>query len=97
MQRGRSNWSNEPFSYVKLCMVVPAIIMVAVPIICLFEGDRWLPTSTVLTVLLVGAVALVAYVFLVKVVWILLPASLRSHIPYDRKDAMEKKVDVRSF
>jgi len=96
MQRTRWIWSEEPFSYLKLCIIAPVLVIAAVPIMSYLGWDKWLPSSEVLNVAIVGTIALGAYLFFAKVIWYLLPSGVRSHIPYDRKEALEKKGDVRS-
>jgi hypothetical protein len=92
----RWNWGDEPFSYQKLCYVIPMLVFlvaVAIPL----SGDQWLPRSNFLNVMLVGAVGVLVYLFFLKVVWRLLPASKRDRIPYNRQEAVNLKGDVRSF
>jgi hypothetical protein len=92
----RWNWGDEPFSYQKLCYIIPMIVFlvaVAIPL----SGNQWLPESSFLNVMLVGAVGVVGYLFFLKVVWWLLPARIRARIPYNRQEAESLKGDVRSF
>ena len=92
----RWSWGDEPFSYQKLCYVIPmAVFLVAVAIP--LTGDQWLPQSNFLNVALVGAAGVIAYLFFLKVVWRLLPARKRDRIPYNREEAENSKGDVRSF
>jgi len=93
----RWNPSDEPFSYTKLCYFTPILVFGVVLLISVFEGDEWLPSSAALNVAIVSAIALAVYLFFLKVVWRLLPAGIRARIPYDRKQAMELKGDIRSF
>jgi len=98
----RWRWSDDPFSYTKLCITVPALVFLGVVLISAFEKgqqwlDQWLPSSSALNVVVVGSIGLAAYLFFLKVVWKLLPAGIRARIPYDREEAIELKGDVRSF
>jgi len=93
----RWRWSNEPFSYTKLCYLVPLLVFAPAAFFPAFERCRWLPSSNVLRVATVGLIALGAYYFFLKVVWKLLPARVRERTPYDLKEAVELKGDVRSF
>ncbi len=98
----RWRWSDEPFSYTKLCITIPALVFFGVVFISAFEKGQqwlvhWLPSSNILNVAAVGLIALAAYLFFLKVVWRLLPADIRAHIPYDLQEARELKGDVRSF
>jgi hypothetical protein len=92
----RWRWSDEPFSYQKLCYSVPMLVFFGVVIASAF-GDNWLPSSNFLDVLLVGLIAGAIYLFFLKVVWQLLPARIRARIPYDRQEAENSKGDVKSF
>jgi hypothetical protein len=92
----RWNWGDEPFSYQKLCYVIPMVVFlvaVAIPL----SGDQWLPRSNFLNVVVVAAVGVIVYLFFLKVVWRLLPARKRERIPYNRQEAVNSKGDVRSF
>jgi len=51
----------------------------------------WFPSSVLLRVA-IGVVLMAAYyLFFMKVLWRLLPASIRARIPYDRQEAIESK------
>lgn len=89
--------SEEPFSYTKLCAAVPILVFATVLLNSIFRGDKWLPSSMVLSVVIVGAIAAAIYFFFLKVVWLLLPVGIRARIPYDSKEASESKGDIRSF
>jgi len=91
----RWNWGDEPFSYQKLCYVVPMVVFLIAVAISL-SGDQWLPRSNFLNVLLVGTVGVIVYLFFLKVVWRLLPTRKRERIPYNRQEAVNSKGDVRS-
>ena len=93
----RWHWSDEPFSYTKMCYAVPAIVFLVVLLLSAFGLDDWLPRSTVWSVVSVGLIAIASYVFFVSVVWRLLPSRVRSRTPYNRKEASEEKGDIRSF
>jgi hypothetical protein len=98
----RWRWSDEPFSYTKLCITIPALVFFGVVLTSAFEKgqklmDHWLPSSNILDVAAVGLIALAGYLFFLKVVWRLLPTDIRARIPYDREEANELKGDVRSF
>ena len=54
-------------------------------------------SSIFLSVVVVGLIAAAIYFFFLKVVWLLLPRSIRVRIPYDRKEASESKGDIKSF
>lgn len=100
--------TKEPFSYVKVCFYyLPGLLVfvgIAVLVFSAFGGfqwlDRigiWLPTS-ILSRVAVGAAFLGAYyLFFMKVLWRLLPPSIRARIPYDRQEAMESKGDIKSL
>jgi hypothetical protein len=92
----RWNWGDEPFSYQKLCYLIPMVVFLTVVALALF-GDEWLPKSNFLNVLVVALMGGIAYLFFLKVVWRLLPASKRDRIPYNRQEAENLKGDVRSF
>jgi|SRR5271167_1360759 len=97
---GFGHWhpSEEPFSYTKLCTVIPILVFATVLLlISTFEGNKWLPSSVALSVAIVGLIAAAIYFFFLKVVWLLLPGGIRTRIPYDRKEASESKGDIRSF
>jgi hypothetical protein len=96
---GARRWrpSEEPFSYTKLCAPVPVLVFVAILLISTFTEDRWLPSSMVLNVAVVGLIAAAAYFFFLKIVWLLLPGGVRARIPYDRREASESKGDIKSF
>jgi hypothetical protein len=61
------------------------------------ELGQWLPSSVLLKVALGAALLGAYYLFFMKVLWRLLPASIRRRIPYDAKEASESKGDIRSF
>jgi len=92
----RWRWSDEPFSYTKLCTTIPLLVFAVVLLISLFGRDQWMPSSDALSVAFVGLIALATYVFFLKVVWRLLPVGVRARIPYDRKEAGELKGDIKS-
>jgi|SRR6516164_8009771 hypothetical protein len=89
--------SEEPFNYKKLCAAVPFFVFGTVLLISVFKGDNWLPFSIPLSVAIIGLIAIAAYFFFLKIVWILLPSGVRARIPYDSKEASESKGDVRSI
>jgi hypothetical protein len=93
----RWHWSDEPFSYTKLCYVVPGFVIAIWLLLSVIGLDEWLPTSATFDVALVGVSALLAYLFFRIFVWRFLPTKVRSRTPYDRKEANEQKGDVRSF
>jgi len=97
-----------PFSYVKLCLYYLPGLLLFLGIVALLISalgglqwlDRlggWLPSSALLRVVI--GVALIGgyYLFFMKVLWRLLPASIRTRIPYDAKEASQLKGDIRSF
>jgi hypothetical protein len=100
--------SEEPFSYTKLCFYyLPCMLLflgLAAMLVSAFGKlqwlDRlgeWLPSSIPLGIA-IGAVFIGAYdLFFMKVLWKLLPASVRARIPYDAKEASESKGDIKSF
>jgi hypothetical protein len=57
----------------------------------------WLPSSIPLEIAIGAGVIVAYYLFFMKVLWRLLPASVRARIPYDAKEACESKGDIRSF
>jgi hypothetical protein len=100
--------SEEPFSYTKLCFYyIPCwlvLLVIAALLVSAFGKlqwlDRlgsWLPSSIPLGIAIGAAVIVAYYLFFMKVLWRLLPASLRARIPYDAKEASEAKGDIRSF
>jgi ABC-type Fe3+ transport system permease subunit len=93
----RWRWSDEPFSYTKLCYAVPPLVFAIVLLLSAVGIDEWLPKSISFSVVTVGFIALASYFFFLIVVWRLLPARIRVRIPYDRKEAAEQKGDIRSF
>jgi hypothetical protein len=50
---------------------------------------RWLPSSRPLRLTICVVVVPVAYFLLVKIIWKVLPTSIRAHIPYDRGTRFE--------
>lgn len=100
--------AKEPFSYAKLCFYyVPGLLVllvIAALVISAFGESQWLDRvgswfpSSVLWRVAIGA-ALIAgyYLFFMKILWRLLPATVRARIPYDRQEAMESKGDIKSF
>jgi hypothetical protein len=100
--------SKEPFSYVKLCFYyLPCLLFLLWIVVLLFSAFgglqwldqivKWLPSSTVLRIV-IGATLLSVYYFLfMKVLWRFLPAGIRARIPYDAKEASESKGDIKSF
>jgi hypothetical protein len=103
---GGRRWhpSDDPFSYTKLCnYYLPVLLLIGVLLFTAFHGfgwleqwDRWFPSSF-LSVAGFLVIAIAVYLFILKVVWRLLPASVRARIPYDRQEARESKGDVKSF
>jgi hypothetical protein len=107
---GGMRWdpSKEPFSYAKLCFYYfPGLLLLlglAALLISAFGklqwldrlGD-WLPSSIPLGIAIGAAFIWAYYLFFMKVLWRLLPASIRERIPYDAKEASESKGDIRSF
>ena|SRR5689334_11401784 len=104
----RWNPSNEPFSYAKLCFYcVPGLLVFAGTaglLISAFGGLQWLdqagswfPSSALLRVAIGVGLIVGYYLFFMKILWGLLPASIRARIPYDRQVASESKGDIKSF
>jgi hypothetical protein len=89
--------SEEPFSYTKLCTVIPILVFAMALLVSTFKGEKWLPSSLPLSVAIVGLIAAAVYFFFLKVVWLLLPGSIRARIPYDSKEAGASKGDIKSF
>jgi len=105
---GRWNPSEEPFSYARLCLYyIPCLLVflgIAALLTSAFGGLQWLdqigsllPSSVPLGVAIGAALIGTYYVFFLKLLWKLLPASIRARIPYDAKEAHESKGDIRSF
>ena len=104
----RRHPSEEPFSYTKLCYYYFPGLLAFLGIVALLISafgklqwldhlDSWLPSSIVSGVAF-GAAFIGGYYFLfMKVLWRLLPASIRARIPYDAKEASESKGDIKSF
>ena len=93
----RWRWSDEPFSYTKLCYTVPGIVICSWLFLSGIGWDAWLPKSNFLCVVVVGLIAVAAYVFFLTVVWDLLPNRIRERTPFDQIEAERLKGDVRSF
>jgi hypothetical protein len=104
----RWNPTEEPFSYAKLCFYyIPCLLVflgIAALLISAFGGLQWLdrvgswfPSSVPVRVAIGAALIGGYYVFFMKVLWNLLPASIRARIPYDAREASESKGDIRSF
>ena len=100
----RWNPNDEPFSYTKLCnYYLPGFVLIGALLLTAFRGfgwleqfDNWFPSAS-LNVAAILLVAVTVYVFLLKVVWRVLPATVRARIPYNREEAMESKGDIRSI
>src|SRR5690242_8025651 len=103
------NPSKEPFSYAKLCYYYfPGLLLflgLAALLVSAFGGLpwldqvwKWLPSSTFWRVVIAATLVGPGYYFLsMKILWRLLPASVRARIPYDAREASESKGDIRSF
>ena len=102
---------DEPFSYWKLCLYyLPGLALflwMLALLVSMFGGLPWLwrwldqvdkvgHSSELLRVAMLGAFVGAYYLFFMKVLWNLLPANMRARIPYDRKEAIELKGDIRS-
>src|SRR5215813_11103315 len=93
------NPSKEPFSYAKLCYYYfPGLLLFLGLAVLLLSGfldlpwldqiGKWLPSSTLWRVVIAGIVIGPGYYFFsMKLLWRLLPASIRARIPYDAKEA----------
>jgi hypothetical protein len=92
MPGGGVRSSEIPFSYTKLCYEIASLVFIAAVFIL---GD-W-PSSIFVDVMVVGFIASATLLLFLKVVWRLLPDSVRARIPYDSKEAGELKGDIRSF
>lgn len=100
--------SKEPFSYTKLCFYHLPGLLVLLGVVALLmwsfgrlqwldQLGNWFPSSTLLRIA-IGVVLITGYyLFFTKIVWPLLPTSIRDRIPYDSQEAMESKGDIRSF
>lgn len=104
--------AKEPFSYMKLCFYYLPGFAVLLWMVALltsaFGGFRWLgqwldklgqwlPSSVLLRVVLGAALLGAYYLFFMKVLWRLLPASIRARIPYNRREALESKGNIKSL
>lgn len=100
--------TKEPFSYAKLCFYyIPGWLIflgIAVFVISAFGGLQWLdrigsllPSSALLKVAVGAALLGAYYLFFMKLLWRLLPASIQARIPYDRQEAVESKGDIKSL
>jgi hypothetical protein len=97
--------SEEPFSYTKLCFYyIPCwlvLFVIAALLVSAFGKLQWLdrlvPSSIPWGIAFGAAFVVSYYLFFMKVLWRLLPASIRARIPYDAKEASESKGDIRSF
>jgi hypothetical protein len=107
---GGRRWhpSEEPFSYTKLCFYYLPCLLLFLDLAALLTSafgwlqwldqlGNWLPSSTLLGAVIGAALIGGYYVFFMKVLWKLLPASIRARIPYDAREASESKGDIRSF
>jgi hypothetical protein len=100
---GRWSPNEEPFTYTKLCnYYLPVLLLIGILLFTAFHGfgwleqwDKWFPSSF-LNVAVFLVIAIAAYFFVLKVVWWLLPASVRARIPYDRREARDSKGDIKS-
>jgi hypothetical protein len=101
----RLNPSEVPFSYAKLgYYYLPCLLLIVALLISAFWGlewldqvGKWLPSSTPLRVMIGILIVPVGYPLFLRLLWSLLPASIRARIPYDAKEASESKGDIRSF
>ncbi len=91
-----TNWSSQPFSYTKLSYAIPVIVFI-VAVAVSFSNADYLPLSLILAVVIVGLAAFAAQIIFLRIVWRLLPSSFRARIPYDSKDARERKGNIKSF
>lgn len=100
---GRWSPNEEPFTYTKLCnYYLPVLLFIGILLFTAFHGfgwleqwDKWFPSSF-LNVAVFLVIAIAAYFFVLKVVWWVLPASVRARIPYDRQEARDSKGDIKS-
>src|SRR5882672_3788093 len=91
--------SDEPFSYTMLCnYYLPCVALIIALVVSAVKGIDWmdevgkrLPSSNILSAAIVILGMFVVYVFFLKVVWMLLPYRIRERIPYDRKEAIERR------
>jgi hypothetical protein len=100
--------TKEPFSYVKLCFyylpgslafsgIVVLLISAIGDLPWLYRVGGWLPSSVLLRAVIGVALIGAYYLFFMKVLWRLLPASTRARIPFDAKEAGQSKGDIRPF
>jgi uncharacterized protein YybS (DUF2232 family) len=100
--------NEEGFSYAKVwfyyvpCWLV--LLGIAVTLISVFGGlqwfnqiGNWFPSSVPLRIAIAVGLIAAYYLFFMKILWRLLPASIRARIPYDAKEASESKGDIKSL
>ena len=93
--RGPS-WTQEPFSYLKVCRSLEISLLVLFAVIA-FAVDLW-SAATVFPVIVGLAIAmLIVGLLLEKVIWSILPDRIRHRIPYDSSEAAREKGDIRSY
>ncbi len=92
----RLSWSDYPFSYLKVCRTFEAVVLAVVAIALGFVGNFSRPTLW-LVFLCVGLGLVTLSLILERVVWRFLPPGVQARIPYDAREALEKKGDIRSY
>jgi hypothetical protein len=92
----RGSWIEQPFNYVKACRFVETVLLV-VTAITISVSDLGSRYSYVIITICVAAEIIVVMLILERLVWKLLPPSVRARIPYDVGEALQQKGDVRSY
>src|SRR3954469_3147168 len=91
----RWRWQDSPFSYEKLCYMVPVMVIVTILLSDFFYA--WLPKSDIWSLVIVSSLSLAALLFVYKVVWRFIPERVTARVPYNFQEAQMSKGDVRSF
>jgi hypothetical protein len=86
----------QPFSYVKACRAIETLIFIGT-MIALGFSNLGSGHSDVLIMSAVAAEILILMLVLEKIVWKRLPAHIKARVPYDLKEALQQKGDIRSF
>ncbi len=89
-------WTHQPFSYVKVCRAAETVLFIAIMVaLGIFVSGS--EHSDLLIMGCVAAVIISVMVILEKIIWKMLPAHVKARIPYDMKEALENKGDIRQL
>jgi hypothetical protein len=92
--------SRQPFSYVKACRLVETVVFVTTIIVATlvdFLTDFLSGYSNFVVVGSLMAETIALMLILEHLVWKVLPPHIRARIPYDSAEALQNKVDIRSY